>query len=42
MRIVYNDTTSQHHGAHVFEVRQVAGPSANGTTINKAGADETL
>ncbi len=36
MRIVYNDTTSQHHGAHVFEVRQVAGPTAFGTTISKA------
>ena len=36
MRIVFNDTTSQHHGAHVFEVRQVAGPSASGGTISKA------
>lgn len=36
MRLVFNDTTSQHHGAHIFEVRQVAGPSAFGTTINKA------
>jgi hypothetical protein len=35
MRIVYNDTTSQHHGAHLFEVRQIAGPSAFGTTISK-------
>ncbi len=35
MRLVYNDTTSQHHGAHVFEVRQVAGPTAFGTTIDK-------
>lgn len=35
MRIVFNDTTSQHHGAHVFEVRQVAGPTAFGTTISK-------
>jgi hypothetical protein len=33
MRIVYNDVTSQHHGAHVFEARQVAGPSATGGTI---------
>jgi hypothetical protein len=33
MRIVYNDTTSQHHGAHLFEVRQIAGPSATGGTI---------
>jgi len=36
MRIVFNDTTSQHHGAHIFEIRQVAGPTAIGTTINKA------
>jgi hypothetical protein len=35
MRIVFNDTTSQHHGAHVFDVRQVAGPTAFGTTISK-------
>ena len=36
MRFVYNDTTSQHHGAHVFEVRQLAGPTANGGSVNKA------
>ena len=36
MRIVYNDVTSQHHGAHVFEARQVAGPSATGGTVNRA------
>lgn len=35
MRFVYNDTTSQHHGAHIFEVRQLAGPTASGMTINK-------
>jgi hypothetical protein len=28
IRIVYNDTTSQHHGAHLFEERQLAGPTA--------------
>lgn len=38
MRLAFNDTTSQHHGAHVFEVRQIAGPSGIGTTINKAVA----
>lgn len=38
MRIVFNDTTTQHHGAHVYEVRQVAGPGAFGGTINKAVA----
>jgi hypothetical protein len=36
MRIVYNDVTSQHHGAHVFEARQVAGPSAKGGIVNRA------
>jgi hypothetical protein len=36
MRIVYNDTTSQHHGAHLFEERQLAGPSAFIGTISKA------
>jgi hypothetical protein len=38
MRLVYNDTTSQHHGAHLFEVRQVAGPSAQAGTISKSVA----
>jgi hypothetical protein len=36
LRFVYNDTTSQHHGAHLFEARQIAGPTAKGTTISKA------
>jgi len=36
MRIVYNDVTSQHHGAHVFEARQTAGPSATGGTVNRS------
>jgi hypothetical protein len=35
MRFVYNDTTSQHHGAHIFEVRQLKGPTATGRNINK-------
>jgi hypothetical protein len=35
IRIVYNDTTSQHHGAHLFEQRQLAGPSATTGTISK-------
>ena len=35
MRIVFNDTTTQHHGAHVYESRQIAGPGALGGTINK-------
>ena len=37
IRIVYNDTTSQHHGAHLFEVRQISGPSAKtGGTISRS------
>jgi uncharacterized repeat protein (TIGR01451 family) len=35
IRIVYNDVTSQHHGAHLFESRQLAGPTAIGTNLNK-------
>lgn len=35
IRLVFNDTTSQHHGAHLFEVRQLAGPTALGTTLSK-------
>jgi len=34
MRLVYNDTTSQHHGAHLFEERQLAGPSPVGGTLH--------
>src|SRR3989475_8474076 len=32
-RIVLNDLTNQHHGAALFELRQVTGPSAYGTTL---------
>jgi hypothetical protein len=32
-RIVINDLTNQHHGAALFELTQVAGPSAIGTTL---------
>src|SRR5207245_11027963 len=32
-RIVLNDLTNQHHGAALFELRQVAGPSAIGTAL---------
>src|SRR3989449_2169401 len=32
-RIVLNDLTNQHHGAALFELRQVARPSAIGTTL---------
>jgi hypothetical protein len=35
MRIVFNDTTSQHHGAHLFEARQLTGPGAFDTSIIK-------
>jgi hypothetical protein len=35
LRIVYNDTTSQHHGAHVFETRQLKGPTLTGGTLSK-------
>ncbi len=30
IRIVFNDTTSQHHGAHLFEVRELKGPNLRG------------
>jgi hypothetical protein len=33
IRIVYNDTTSQHHGAHLYEIRQVGGKSIFGSTV---------
>jgi hypothetical protein len=36
MRIIYNDVTSQHHGAHLFEERQLTGPTALGNTLNYA------
>jgi len=32
-RIVINDLTNQHHGAALFELTQVAGPTAIGTTL---------
>ena len=34
IRIVYNDTTSQSHGAHLFEVRQLQGKTATGKSLN--------
>lgn len=36
VRVVYNDTTSQHHGAHLFEARQIGGPSLLGGRIKGA------
>jgi hypothetical protein len=46
LRIVYNDTTSQHHGAHLYEIRQlggksIAGGSVKGTTVRNPAADAT-
>ena len=35
IQIAYNDTTSQYHGAHLFEERQLTGPTAIGTTLAK-------
>jgi hypothetical protein len=35
IRVIFNDTTSQHHGAHLFEARQISGPTALGTTISE-------
>src|SRR5438309_10311072 len=34
--IIINDLTNQHHGAALFELTQVAGPSAIGTTLTAA------
>ena len=36
LRIVYNDTTSQNHGAHLYEVRQLKGKTPLGTSVNQA------
>ena len=36
IRIVYNDTTSQNHGAHLYEVRQLQGKTATGKSLNDA------
>ena len=35
IRIVYNDVSSQHHGAHLFEARQLTGLTLKGTVIDK-------
>jgi len=34
LRIVYNDTTSQSHGAHLYEIRQVGGRSIMGGNVH--------
>lgn len=36
LRVVYNDTTSQHHGAHIFEARQLGGLSLLGGTLRSS------
>jgi hypothetical protein len=35
LRFVYNDTTSQHHGAHLSEVRQLTGKVLDGSTVSR-------
>jgi hypothetical protein len=38
--LAYDDTTSQHHAAHVFVTRQLAGPTPAGSSISEpAGAN---
>ena len=41
IRIVYNDTTSQHHGAHLYEIRQVSGKTLVGGTVKGSTALKT-
>jgi hypothetical protein len=36
IRFVYNDTTSQHHGAHLYEIRQLKGRTPAGGSLNRA------
>jgi hypothetical protein len=36
LRIVYNDTTSQSHGAHLYEVRQLQGKTVGGKSVKEA------
>jgi len=35
IQIVFNDVSSQFHGAHLFLARQLTGPTPVGTTLNK-------
>jgi hypothetical protein len=35
IQIVFNDTSSQYHGAHLYLARQLTGPSPIGTTLSK-------
>ncbi len=36
IRIVYNDTTNQHNGAALYEVRQLQGKTPKGGSVNRA------
>jgi hypothetical protein len=38
IQIVFNDVSSQYHGAHLFLARQLTGPTAIGTTLGKPTA----
>ncbi len=35
IQIMFNDVSSQYHGAHLFLARQLTGPTAIGTTLSK-------
>jgi hypothetical protein len=35
IQIIFNDVSSQYHGAHLFLARQLTGPTAIGTTLSK-------
>jgi len=35
IRIVYDDTTSAHHGAHLYEIRQIKGRTIAGGSVNE-------
>ena len=36
IQIIFNDVSSQYHGAHLFLARQRTGPTPTGTTLSKA------
>ena len=36
LRIVFNDTTSQHHGAHLYEIRQLGPKTLHGKKLERA------
>ena len=41
LRIVYNDTTSQHHGAHLYEIRQLNGKTLAGTSLKTSATPKS-